>query len=72
METLLAPSRLPENLRLGLKLSIRPQFEASAELSPSQEIVNDWLTVTNWVPPVNEAEGYGPLLKAGNTEDTKG
>ncbi len=27
--------------------------------------VNDWLTVTNWVPPVNDANPYFGLPKIG-------
>ena len=35
-------------------------------LARPKVIVNDWLTVTNWVPPVNEGKHHFRLLKAGN------
>ena len=29
--------------------------------------MNDWLTVTNWVPPVNDAVGQSPVTEDGVT-----
>ena len=34
--------------------------------------MNDWLTVTNWVPPVNDAGGHFTLPKARNRAGTTG
>lgn len=34
--------------------------------------VNDWLTVTNWIPPVNEAKPHFGLPKIGNQRGSEG
>jgi len=44
-----------QNCDQSLKVCARLQFQPLAELSSAKGYVNDWLTVTNWVPPVNDA-----------------
>ena len=50
--------------------------ESLAELTASaKDLLNDWLTVTNWVPPVNDAYGHSRLPKTyqpGVTQDGNG
>jgi hypothetical protein len=54
---------------LGPELEIcgRLQFQRLAELSSAKGIVNDWLTVTNWVPHVNDEQGQSRLPKDSNS-----
>jgi hypothetical protein len=64
MDTLARPTLL--GLRPELKIFPRLQSQPLAELSSVKGIVNDWLTVTNWVPPVNDAQAHFGLPKGGN------
>jgi hypothetical protein len=67
METTSSP-RLPE-LQPEPESEHYLQSKASAELTAlAKGFVNDWLTVTNWVPHVNDAQGHFWLLKTGNRE----
>lgn len=40
------------------EICIRLQCQPPAELSSAKGCVNNWLTVTNQVPPVNDAKGH--------------
>lgn len=64
METYFAPFAY-QNCDQSFKSITRLQCQLLAELSFGQRIVNDWLTVTNWVPPVNDANPYFGLPKIG-------
>src|SRR5207302_6119641 len=62
VRALLVPGLRPEH-----EILTRLQLILPAELSPGQRFfVNDWLTVTNWVPPVNEPKQDLRLPKSGN------
>jgi hypothetical protein len=53
-----------QNCDQSLKICDRLQFQLPAELSSAKGYVNNWLTVTNWVARVNDAQGHPALLKA--------
>lgn len=43
----------------------RGNLKLLQQLSQENGFVNDWLTVTNWVPPVNAPGSHFRLLKPG-------
>jgi hypothetical protein len=45
------------------EIYFRLQFQPLAELSSAKGYVNDWLTLTNQVPPVNDAQDQSQLPK---------
>ena len=53
METLSRPSYQNSDRKYSVLL-VR-NANSTQNLKPGQGFVNDWLTVTNWIPPVNEA-----------------
>jgi hypothetical protein len=61
METFSRP--VPTELQPELEICGRLQSQPLAELSSAKGYVNDWLTVTNWVPHVNDAQGRPWLPK---------
>jgi hypothetical protein len=61
---LLAPYTY-QNCDQSLKICARLQSLPLAELSPAKGYVNDWLTVTNWIPPVNDAQGHFRVTEGG-------
>jgi hypothetical protein len=64
METFSRPTPT-ENYKPSLKPVLVCNYYRLQNLARPKVIVNDWLTVTNWVPPVNEALGLFRLPKAG-------
>jgi thiamine-monophosphate kinase len=54
------------NCDLSLKFVLVCNLNHLQNLARPKGIVNDWLTVTNWVPPVNAAQGHSRLPKRGN------
>ena len=66
METPRAPYTY-QNSDQSLKFMLRLQSQPLAELSSAKGFVNDWLTVTNRVPPVNDAQGHFWVTEDGVT-----
>jgi len=60
------------NCDLSLKFVLVCNLNHLQNLARSKGIVKDWLTVTNWVPPVNAAQGHSRLPKRGNHEGPMG
>ena len=63
METFRAPYTY-RNCDPSLKLVLACNSNHLQNLARPKVIVNDWLTVTNRVPPVNDAQGHCQLPKA--------
>jgi hypothetical protein len=57
---------------LSLKLLLVCNANYLQNLARPKVIVNDWLTVTNWVPPVNDALGQSPVTEDGVTRASLG
>ena len=72
METLSRPffyRNCDQNLRFLLVCNLN----CLQNLAPAKGfLVNDWLTVTNWIPPVNDAWPHLELPKIGNQSGLKG
>ena len=62
-------SRAPflyRNCDQNLRFLLVCNLNCLQNLAPAKGFcVNDWLTVTNWVPPVNDANPYLRLPKIG-------
>ena len=52
----------------SLKSAVVCNSNALQNLARPKVIVNDWLTVTNWVPRVNDAHGQSQLPKDSNSD----
>ncbi len=61
---LLAPYTY-QNCDQSLKVVLICNLKCLQILARPKVIVNDWLTVTNWVPPVNDAQGHLPVTEDG-------
>jgi len=48
----------PKTSRLQLIRNAELSLSKGTALPPAKGFVNDWVKVTNWVPPVNDAEGH--------------
>jgi len=66
------PTRTAQNCGQSFKFELICNLNRLQNLARPKVIVNDWLTVTNWVPPVNDAQGHSRLRKTGNRESPKG
>jgi hypothetical protein len=65
MEMLDAPFFLPEpknqdeNLSSAIDTECRTYaYPKGTALRSAKGFVNDWVKVTNWIPPVNDSEGH--------------
>ena len=71
MEACFAPFTY-QNCDRGSNLLLVCNTNRLQYLAQVKRFVNDWLTVTNMVPPVNDGKADLRLPKAGNPEGTKG